>query len=81
MQKEKNGSMDRESRQKDIVQNHTKPFQDVIASFEALLEVQDPVRHEFELINAARSLQLPVSSYRKMYGAWKKQQEDGYELS
>lgn len=81
MQKEKNGSMERESRSKDIVQNHTKPFRNVIASFEALLEVQDPVRHEFELINAARSLQLPVSSYRKMYGAWKKQQEDGYELS
>lgn len=81
MQKGKNGSMERESRPKDIVQNHTKPFEDVIASFEALVEVQDPVRREFELINSARSLQLPASSYRKMYGAWMKQQEDRCELS
>lgn len=81
MQKEKNGSMEGRSRQKDIVQNHSKPFQDVLASFEVLVEVEDPVRHEFELINAARSLQLPVSSYRKMYRAWIKQQEDGYEPS
>lgn len=81
MQKEKNGSMEGRSRAKDIVQNHNKPFQDVLASFEALVEVQEPVRHEFELINTARSLQLPVSSYREMYRAWMKQQEDGYELS
>ncbi len=81
MQKEKKGSMDGKSRAKDIVQNHSKPSQDVLASFEALIKVQDPVRHEFELINAARALQVPVSSYRKMYRAWTKQQEDGYELS
>jgi hypothetical protein len=81
MQKEKNGSMKGKSRPKDIVQNHSKPFQDVLASFEALVEVEDPVRHEFELIREARRLKLPVSSYRMMYHAWMKQQEDGYELS
>jgi hypothetical protein len=50
MQKEKNGSMEERSRPKDIVQNHSKPLQDVLAS--------------------------PVSSYRKMYRAWKLQQEE-----
>lgn len=81
MNKETNGSLKRVNHQKDIVQNHSKPFQDVLASFEALVEVEDPVRHEFELITLARSHKLPVSSYRKMYRAWIKQHEDGYDLS
>jgi len=76
MHKEKNGSIEGKSRQKDIVQNHSTPFEDVLASFEALIEVEDPVRHEYELIKAARSHSLPVSSYRRMYRAWIKQQED-----
>lgn len=81
MQKEKNGSIEGLNRHKDIVQNHSTPFEDVLASFEALTEVEDTVRHEFELIKAARSHKLPVASYRKMYRAWIKQQEDRYELS
>lgn len=81
MQKETNGSLERMSRQKNIVQNHNKPFQDLLASFEVLVEVEDPVRHEFELIRLARSHKIPVSSYRKMYRAWIKQQEDSYEPS
>lgn len=81
MQKEENGSSERMSHQKDNVQNHSKLFQDVLASFEALIELQDPVRHEFDLINAARSHKIPVSSYRKMYRAWQKQQEDSCEVS
>lgn len=75
MQKEKNGSVTGKSRSKDIVQNHASSFQDVLASFKTLVKVQDPVRHEFELINAARSLKVPIASYRKMYRAWKLQQE------
>jgi hypothetical protein len=39
MQKEKNGSMEGRRRSKDIVQNHSKPFRDVLASFEALVEL------------------------------------------
>lgn len=83
MQKQTNGSLERMSRQKDKdnVQNHSKPFQDVLASFEALIEVEDPVRHEFELIQAARSHKIPLASYRKMYRAWQKQQEGSYESS
>ena len=81
MQREKNGSIEGKSRTKDNVQNHSKTFQNVLVSFEALIEVSDPVRHEFELIQAARSHKLPVASYRKMYRAWIKQQEEGYEPS
>jgi hypothetical protein len=33
MQKEKNGSMKGKSRSKDIVQNHSKSFQAVLASY------------------------------------------------
>jgi len=64
------------SRPKDNVQNHASSFQDVLASFETLVEVQDPVRHEFELIKAARSLKVSIASYRKMYRAWQQQQEE-----
>lgn len=81
MNKKTNGSLERMSRQKDIVQNHSKPFQDVLTSFEALVEVKDPVRHEFELITLARSHKIPIASYRRMYCAWIKQQEDSYEPS
>jgi hypothetical protein len=39
MQKEKNGSVKGRSRPKDNVQNHASSFQDVLASFETLVEV------------------------------------------
>lgn len=57
----------------------SKSFQDVLTSFEALNELEDPVRHEFELIRAARSLLIPLSSFRRMYRSWKQQQEGGYD--
>lgn len=77
MNKKTNGSLDKESRQKDFCSNSTSvSFQDVLTSFKALIEVEDPVRHEFELIRAARSLNLPINSYRKMYRAWKLQEEE-----
>lgn len=77
MNEKTNGSLGRESRQKRFCSNSTsKSFQDVLTSFKALNELEDPVRHEFELIRAARSLKIPLSSFRKMYRAWKQQQED-----
>lgn len=38
MNEKTNGSLRRMSRLKDIVQNHSKPFQGVLASFEAAQE-------------------------------------------
>lgn len=82
MNKETNGSLSPASRKKEFCSNSTnKPFQDMLASFEALVKVEDPVRHEFELIRIARSLKIPIVSYRKMYRNWQKQQEDSHEPS
>lgn len=51
-------------------------FEDMLRSFSVLSEVEDPVKHEFDLIKIARSLKVPISSYRKMYRYWKLQQEE-----
>lgn len=78
MHKKTNGSLEKVSRDKNLYPNSTnKQFQDILASF-AMLNIvkEDPVRHEFDLITAARSLKIPIASYRKMYRAWQQQQEE-----
>lgn len=66
MNKKTNGSLSPASHKKQFCSNSTnepfqdEPFQDMPASFEALIELEDPVRHEFELIKAARSLKIPA---------------------
>lgn len=56
--------------------SHDK-FQQVLKSFEQLSSAEDPIKLEFELIQQARSLKLPISSYRKMYRTWTSQQKGG----
>jgi len=52
-------------------------YQKLLASFEQLHTVPDPVRAEFELIQLARSHKIPLSSFRKMLKAWLTQRETG----
>lgn len=61
--------------------NQPDQYQAVLASFEQLSSAEDPIRLEFQLIQAARSHKLPISSYRKMFGAWlTSQEEKGVQL-
>jgi len=43
-------------------------YQKLLLAFEALAEVADPIRAEFELIQQARSHKIPLSSFRNAQG-------------
>lgn len=60
---------------------HDPAYKKLLESFKVLAQVSDPIRQEFELVTAARSHKLPISSYRKMFRAWlTSQQGKGVEL-
>lgn len=55
---------------------HDPAYQRLLESFQELAQCSDQVRLEFELVQAARSHKLPISSYRKMFGSWLTSQEE-----
>jgi len=52
-------------------------FEAVLETFAYLKSINDPVRQEFETVKAAKRNKLPISSFKKMFGAWLFQKKGG----
>lgn len=57
--------------------DNDREYKRLLESFQELAQVSDPIKLEFELVTAARSHKLPISSYRKMFGSWLTSQQKG----
>lgn len=55
----------------------SEPFQKVLASFEQLNSVEDPIRLDFEHRQTASGLRLTTS--RSLYMAWNEQNQGGQQ--